>query len=246
MDGVRHGAASAPAKLDGIIRAAVVEDDEPLRECLVSDLSSRGIETFGVPSAEALYRQMVVRPVDVVVLDLGLPGEDGYSVTRHLCQLGTVGIVVLTGRNDRRVLERALRNGADMFLAKPVDFDALAAAVVNVRARFARHESPDGDAGASSPWSLRQDGWTLCAPDGSEFALSTAERAFLSMLFARPGEPVARDALIRAMTDAPWDFNPHRLEVLVHRLRSRVAEVAGEALPVRAVRGVGYALMRGS
>lgn len=82
------------------------------------------------------------------------------------------------------------------------------------------------------------------SPSGAELTLTAAERAFLRPLFAAPGKPVHRDRLIRGMTDAPWDFNPHRLDVLVHRLRARVEAATGEALPVRAVRGVGYLLVR--
>ena len=73
-------------------------------------------------------------------------------------------------------------------------------------------------------------------------ALTEAERAFLTLIFSSPGETVARERLIAALTDQPWSFDPHRIEVLVHRLRNRVQSATGCTLPVRAVRGAGYRL----
>ena len=72
--------------------------------------------------------------------------------------------------------------------------------------------------------------------------LTEAERAFLTLLFSSPAETVARERLIAALTDQPWSFDPHRIEVLVHRLRNRVQSATGCTLPVRAVRGAGYRL----
>ena len=91
-------------------------------------------------------------------------------------------------------------------------------------------------------WQLQADGWRLCAPDGTGLDLGRAERAFLQPLFASPGQPVGREALIANLTDSPWDFDPHRLEVLAHRLRNRVRAATGFALPLRAPRGLGYLL----
>jgi len=71
-------------------------------------------------------------------------------------------------------------------------------------------------------------------------ALSGAERALLHALIASPGTPVGRERLIAALTPTPRDFDPHRLEVLLHRLRARVRDATGLALPVRALRGQGY------
>ena len=93
---------------------------------------------------------------------------------------------------------------------------------------------------AGNDWSLRAGGWELWSPDGRVLALSTAERALLHELLSCPGTPVGREQLIAALTSTPWDFDPHRLEVLMHRLRARVRAATPLALPVRALRGAGY------
>jgi two-component system, OmpR family, response regulator PhoP len=224
------------------MRIVVVEDDDKLRNLMVSDLNERGLTVCGMASAEELYRYLSVESCDIVVLDVGLPGENGYSVARHLRQISAIGVVMLTGRGSSRDMVRGLDTGADIYLVKPVDLDVLAATVNSLARRMAAAAS----AGASpagvpaSRWSLDADGWNLCPPHGERIALSKAERAFLLPLFAVPGAPVERDVLIRKLTDEPWEFDPHRLEVLLHRLRARVKSLTGLALPVRAVRGIGY------
>jgi DNA-binding response OmpR family regulator len=91
-------------------------------------------------------------------------------------------------------------------------------------------------------WTLESDAWDLRGPGGQILALTEAERAFLSVLFSNPSETVGRDRLIAELTDQPWSFDPHRIEVLVHRLRNRVQGATGCALPIRAIRGSGYRL----
>jgi two-component system, OmpR family, response regulator PhoP len=218
---------------------AVVEDDEEFRELMVSDLSSRGFAVVGMDSAEALYRYLSIRRCHIVVLDVGLPGEDGYSVACHLRQMSSVGIIMLTARGDAGDMARGFDTGADLYLIKPVDLDVLASAVTSLQRRLASAKAPTPSKKNGS-WSLVASGWTLSPPHGEEIALAEAERAFLQPLFANPGQPVAREALISELTDKPWEFDPHRLEVLVHRLRARVKTATGLTLPIRAVRGVGY------
>lgn len=218
---------------------AVVEDDDEFRELMVSDLSSRGFAVVGMDSAEALYRYLSIRQCRIVVLDVGLPGEDGYSVARHLRQMSSVGIIMLTGRGDAGDMARGFDTGADLYLIKPVDLDVLASAVTSLQRRLAP-EKVNLPGRKNNNWSLVASGWSLSPPHGEEIALAEAERAFLQPLFANPGNPVPRETLIGELTDKPWEFDPHRLEVLVHRLRTRVKAVTGLTLPIRAVRGLGY------
>lgn len=229
-----------------VTRVVLVEDDEELRGLLLADLVARGFQAVGLPSAERLYRHLAVQSCDVVVLDIGLPGEDGYSVTAHLRQLSSVGIILLTARGGAAEMRRGMKHGADLFLTKPVDYDVLASGIVNLHARLSLHavQSVAIQARPSMSWSLTADDWTLRGPQGLQLPLLEAERAFLQPLFARAGQAVPREELIAALTDQPWDYDPHRLEVLLHRLRGRVKARFDCALPVRAVRSKGYLLIR--
>jgi DNA-binding response OmpR family regulator len=117
--------------------------------------------------------------------------------------------------------------------------DVLAAGIASLRRRLSASDR-GVPAGPAPRWALVAGGWKLRTPDGVELSLGEAERVFLRMLFEQPGEPVERERLIAGMTESPADFDPHRLEVLLHRLRQRVRGASGHALPLRAVRGIGY------
>ena len=226
----------------------VVEDDAELRALMLDDLRWRGAQVVGLESAEALYRELAVGRCDIVILDVGLPGEDGYRVAEHLRQVPRMGVVMLTGRGSRHDMAHGLAQGADLYLIKPLDVDLLAAALLSLRRRL--FDATGGLAPSSPPapapadeaprWELRDDGWSLSAGTGATLQLTAAERGLLRCLLARPAVPVDRETLIAAVTDQPWDFDPHRLEVLVHRLRTRVSNAMGLKLPLRALRGVGY------
>ncbi|KRA46526.1 response regulator transcription factor [Pseudoxanthomonas sp. Root630] len=222
-------------------RIAVVEDEDELRTLIVGELSERGYDAVGLASAEALYRHMSVQALDIVVLDIGLPGESGLEAASHLRQLDSVGIILLTGRGGRKLMAKSLEMGADLFLTKPIDYDVLAVAVANLYRRLApsMNDAPL-DEHVAEGWSLSDAGWTLHGPDAMTLALSEAERTILARLLEQPGVPVSRADLIQMLTDQPWDFDPHRLDVLVHRLRGKVNSSFSRPLPLRAVRGVGY------
>lgn len=229
-------------------RVVVVEDDAELRDAiLVPGLAEFGFDTCGVASAEALYRHILGNSCDLVVLDVGLPNEDGFSAAAHLrSALGMkVGIVMLTGRAIGEDRVRGLESGADAYLAKPVEMEVLAATLHSLIRRMRAGVSSEISAVGSSSatvWRLESDGWCVRTPSGKSVALTLAERRILARLAANAGEPVQRDVLIADLTDDVDSFDPHRLEMIVHRLRRKVEDRSGEILPLRAVRGAGYAL----
>lgn len=227
-------------------RVVIVEDDDELRNAiLIPGLIDFGFDAFGVGSAEALYRHILGNPCDLVVLDIGLPNEDGFSVAGHLRDaLGMrVGIVMLTGQATGEDQVRGLESGADAFLAKPVEIEVLAATLHSVMRRLGADAGSvvnDRDASEDFSWRLDADGWCICTPTGKSIALTLSERRVLSRLIAHRGQPVERDVLISDLTDDASSFDPHRLEMIVHRLRRKVEERSGEVLPLRTIRGSGY------
>ncbi|QWF16532.1 response regulator transcription factor [Lysobacter capsici] len=220
---------------------AVVEDDRTFREdVLLPVLTHSGFSVVGMTGALELYRSMTLRSYDLVLLDIGLPDEDGFSIAAHLRRLSArVGIVMLTGYDSGPDRMRGLRAGADAYLPKPVDMEE----VVTTLHNLARWVVPDANpVQTRSQWRLDERGWCILAPSGVEIEMNLAERQVMAMLAAAAGVPVQRETLIARLVKNAYDFDPHRLEMLVHRLRKKCQRLAEEELPLRAVRGIGYVL----
>lgn len=220
-------------------RLAIVEDDEELREkIMVPALRAAGFDATGLASALQLYRMWASSPFDLVLLDVGLPDDDGIEIARHLRGLSPLlGIVMYTGHGRTADRVRGLRAGVDAYLVKPADLDEVIETLRNVRERCGNH---DPSRSGSGGWSLDRQGWSLTAPSGVAVALNQAERQIMKILAATPNEPVSREVLIADLTSDTDGFDPHRLEMLVYRLRRKCLEATGEALPLQAVRGIGY------
>ena len=225
------------------VTLAVVEDDEEFREALlVPGLASAGFSVDGMASALDLYRAMTARRYDLVLLDVGLPDDDGFSIARHLRGLSaTVGIVMLTGYVSAHDRMRGLEAGVDAYLTKPVEMDVLRATLRNLARRVAPGSAAP-EPGAEGQWRLDDSGWCIVSPGGIEVAMSLAEKQVMSTLAAAPGMEVRRERLIARLVENVHDFDPHRLEMLVYRLRKKCLKLTRQELPLRAVRGVGYVL----
>ncbi len=220
-------------------RVAVVEDDEELRErIVVPALNAAGFEAMGLASALQLYRAWAGSPFDLVLLDVGLPDDDGFGIAGHLRGLSpSPGIVMYTGHGRTADRIRGLRAGVDAYLVKPADMEDVIETLRNILERRRRQDVSLPHPGG---WSLDRQGWSLSTPSGVVVSLNQAERQIMKILAAAPGEPVSREALIANLTSDADEFDPHRLEMLIYRLRRKCLEKSGEALPLQAVRGVGY------
>ena len=223
-------------------RLAVVEDDAELREqILLPVLCAAGFDATGLDSALQLYRSWAGSPFDLVLLDIGLPDDDGVEIARHLRGLSpSPGLVIYTGHGRSLDRLRGLRAGVDAYLVKPLDMDEVVETLRNVHARLATPAGQVPDAAVAGCWSLNRRGWSLTAPSGSTVPLSQAERQVMALLVASRDAPVSREVLIAHLTGDVESFDPRRLEMLVYRLRQKCRQACGEDLPLRTVRGTGY------
>ncbi|WP_269791122.1 response regulator transcription factor [Stenotrophomonas sp. Iso1] len=230
---------TALEKIPLLPRIAIVEDDEELREKIVVPvLRNAGFDAIGLASALQFYRMWTSSPFDLVLLDVGLPDDDGIEIAKHMRSLSpSLGIVMYTGQGGSSERLRGLRAGVDAYLVKPTDMDEVIETLRNVQQR---RTSQDLVASLSTTWTLDRNGWTLSTPAGIALSLNQAERQVMRTLAATPNEPVSRETLIKNLTADVNDFDPHRLEMLIYRLRRKCLESSGEALPLQAVRGAGY------
>lgn len=225
------------------VRVAVLEDDPIMRDnILLPGLARFGFDSVGFASILALKHHLATGPVEVVVLDIGLPDGSGFSVAREIReQQPATGIIILTSRAEGADHVRGLSEGADAYLTKPVDIAVLAATVHSVLRRIGTAAAPA--VASAAGWRLSADEWCLVSPAGASAALTAGERRLCRRLLLTPGQLVPREAMIEAVTDNVHDFDAHRLDSMIHRLRSKALAQCGQALPLKAVQGRGYILM---
>ena len=181
-------------------------------------------------------RTLAEHPCDLILLDLGLPDEDGLVIASRLRQQQpALGIVMLTARanvNDRLA---GLEGGADAYLVKPVDMRELAATLRSVHRRLATAAPP------AEAWTLAPATLSLFTPAGNTVALTVAEMILLKCLAAAAApEPVSREALAAAMGQPQPDFDYRRLEVAFSRLRKKIDSASAGESPIRSARSRGY------
>jgi DNA-binding response OmpR family regulator len=210
-----------------------------MREYIVSGLAHFGFTVLGVPNGAALDRAMGDQEPDILILDIGLPGEDGFSIAERLRkERPQVGIIMLTARDQVDDRVKGLDCGADQYFAKPVDMRELASAIGSLHRRL----SVSGASGGN--WRLEVLRSALVTPGGISIDLTDNELRFLVPLLEKPGEVVEREELLRALDQRPDLYAMRRLETMVSRLRAKVQRSSsGEPLPVRARHGRGYAFL---
>lgn len=215
---------------------AVVEDDEDIRGNVCSYLTRSGLRAWGAESAEDFYVGLLRERADLVVVDIGLPGEDGLSLLTRLAAQG-VPTVLMTARADLDSRIAGLEAGALQYFVKPVDMQELVAGIRSQLRNKRLHGA--GEAASAVPWRLDNAGGALWAPNQRSVALTTREMELLSCLLRTPGAVVSKQTLIEAVGARELEDDFHRIESALTRLRRKTLADTGMPLPVRAVFGKG-------
>lgn len=218
---------------------AVVEDDEDIRGNVCRYLECSGFKAWGADSAEEFYVRLLRDRADLVVVDIGLPGEDGLSLVTRLAAQG-VPTVLMTARADLDSRIAGLDAGALQYFVKPVDMQELTAGIRSQLRRIAPRAA-QGD--ALTPWRLDHSAGRLVAPNQRSVDLTSREMELLGCLMAAQGALVSKTALIEVMGADLADDGFHRIESQLTRLRRKTLEITGMTLPVRAVFGKGLVLI---
>lgn len=232
----------------------IVEDHAGLREDLILQLNMLGFSARGVGSGMEMQEAIAHALPHLIVMDVGLPDTDGFTLVRSLEVHPSVGIVFLTARRDLEDRLRGLEEGGDAYLVKPVDIRELASTLKAVDRRlchlrdtaFSQTTAHDLNAETSiesENWILAPGGWHLQKGSSPAVTLSASERTFMQRLTQQVGTPVSREEIACALTLNPNEIDFHRIEMLVSRLRSKVKDTTGHVLPIKAVRGQGYLLL---
>lgn len=214
---------------------AVVEDDEDIRGNVCRFLAKSGFRSWGAESAEDFYVQLLRRRADLVVVDIGLPGEDGLSLVRRLSEMG-VATVLMTARAELESRIQGLNSGALQYFVKPVDMEEL---VAGIRSQLRRLMLQITRPELEPSWRLDRACARLIAPNQLAVELTSRELELLDCLMAKQGALVTKQALTEAVGAKDADDGFHRVESQLTRLRRKTLEATQLALPVRSVFGRG-------
>ncbi len=216
-------------------RIGLIEDNLDYRTEVAFHLKRSGFEIALESNGVDVDTQLARCPCDLLLLDLGLPVEDGLVIARRLRRRQPgLGIVMLTARCGLDDRLTGLEEGADAYLVKPVDFRELIATLHSVQRRLTAATPPSG------AWSLMPATLSIRSPAGEAIALTATEMDLLKCLAAAAPEPVSREALAAAMGHPEFDFDYRRLEVAFSRLRKKIETATAGDSPIRAARGRGY------
>jgi len=214
----------------------VVEDHEALRDVTVEALSQRGHNVRGVDSAEALPDEPGLFPIDLLVIDLNLPGEDGLSLASRIrAAQPDIGIIMITARTQVRDRAAGYDSGADIYLTKPTSTEELIAAV---RALSRRIHPEDSE---SPRFSLQLMSMSLQGPQGKA-GLSSHEAALLAAFVRAKDQQLETWQLIALTNKEVTEASKKALEVQVVRLRKKLQQAGAQEPTIKAIRGLGYKL----
>ena len=230
---------------------AVLDDEADITLLLANYLQVHGFRVSQLHSGRALMDLMGHDAPALVLLDLGLPGEDGFEIARKLREHWHCGLIIVTGRGDAVDKVVGLEVGADDYVTKPFELRELLARVKAVLRRTSPPSAMTGSAPSpppsAEPQRLRFEGWLLdiaarrlLDPNGHEVLLTTGEFDLLSVLVECPGRVLSRDFLLertRGRDAGPFD---RTIDVQVGRLRRKLEAGADAPALIKSVRGAGY------
>ena len=224
----------------------LVDDDPRLRTMLVRYLEGQGFAVHAAASGVQMDRQLEREYYDLLLLDILMPGEDGFSICRRLrAQEPQLPIVMLTARGDLADRVHGLDVGADDYLPKPFEPRELIARIRAVlrRSQEVRSSHPAPGSLVFGPFRLALDSRGLWR-GGEKISLTDSEFAILHALASHPWQPLSRERLL-AMTHGSKDATPgaRGIDVFISRLRRLVEEDPGEPRYLQTVWGRGYVLV---
>lgn len=220
----------------------VVEDDATSRVTLSSYFEKEGYRVSEAVDGEQMRSAFSKGDVDLIMLDIRLPGEDGLTLLRELRQQSSVGVIMVTGKSDEVDRIVALEMGADDYVTKPFNPRELLVRAKNLLARInaARVAKNDERVKKFSGWSLNMNTRSLESPDGEDVRLTRGEFELLAALVNNPNRVMSRDNLLDYTSNRDWAPNDRTVDVLIGRIRRKIEPDPHVPSMIITVHGVGY------
>lgn len=225
----------------------VIDDDPDIRQLVVEYLGKNDMRVSVGSSGKEMFEVFDREAIDLVLLDLKLPGEDGMNLARLLRERATVPIVLLTGRNEEADRVMGLELGADDYVTKPFSPRELLARLRAVLRRYQVQATlPERDntrrAFRFSGWELNLRTRRLLAPDGSSVELSNGEFSLLNALCRAPQRVLTRDQLLSMSRLHEAEVYDRTVDVQIRRLRLKIEPDQSKPVLIVTERGAGYRL----
>jgi two-component system OmpR family response regulator len=224
----------------------LVDDDREIRSLLGEYLDANGFRTHGTADGTGMWRMLDSARIDLIVLDLTLPGEDGLTLCRNLRARSSLPVIMLTARGDPLDRILGLEMGADDYMPKPFEPRELLARIRNV---LRRTQALPPNLEPLSAKRLRFAGWVLdlaarhlLSPENTVVMLSGAEFRLLKIFLEHPNRVLNRDQLLNLTHGRDADPFDRSIDLQVSRLRQKLGEDAKAPALLKTVRNEGYVL----
>jgi two-component system OmpR family response regulator len=232
--------------MDSIDHILVVDDDAEIRGLLGEYLRKNGCRATVVADGKAMWTALARGKVDLIVLDLMLPGEDGLELCRKLRAESDTPVIMLTARGEETDRIVGLEIGADDYLAKPFSPRELLARIKSVLRRYRslprNLRAEEARAIAFAGWRLDTVARHLLSPEGVVTSLSGAEFRMLRIFLGHPNHVLSRDQLMALSHGREAEPFDRSIDNQVSRLRHRLGEDPADPRIIKTVRGEGYVL----
>jgi len=234
--------ASEVNALDTCVRVLLVEDDERLAELIAEYLGRNGMDLHWVRRGDVAIEKAYAIEPDLVVLDVMLPGMDGFEICRELRARGaTLPILILTARDEDFDRVLGLELGADEFIAKPVQPRVLLAHIRAILRRAGMRERSGGSGEAVIFGRLEIDtGSREVRLGGRPVDLTTSEFDVLWLLARHAGKVLSRNDILQELRSLDYDGSDRSVDCRIYRLRRKLGDFADSAERIKTIRNVGY------
>ena len=232
--------------MDSVQAHILVCDDElDVREMLKEYLNKRGFKISMASNGNELQTILSLNEVDLVLLDINMPGQDGLSVLRSLRTEDQTPVIMLTAAGEAVDRIIGLEMGADDYLGKPVDLRELEARIKavlrrNATSRDNNSAEPSGKTAMFGDFKLDINAAKLLDPEGKEVALTAMEFSLLKVFAQNKGRVLNRDQILEQAHDRAWDPFDRSIDIRISRLRRKIETNPEKPAIIRTVRGIGY------
>lgn len=220
----------------------VVEDEDVTRFNLRNLFEAEGYDVFEAIDGEGMAEQLTLHSINLVIMDINLPGKNGLLLARELTTNKDLGLIFLTGRDSDIDKILGLEIGADDYLTKPFNPRELTIRARNILSRIGQTstEEPMQSVINFNQWSLDSNSRQMTSPEGDVIAIPRGEYRALSLLIKNAGKIISRQQLIKEMTGRDLRSNDRTVDVTIRRLRKHFELNENTPELINTIHGEGY------